>query len=120
MFSILSKINFSYLITFKVFCCLPNVFGDILESACLSVHLCVRPCYLCVQLCVQNSKICQRAGGGIKSHLLTALVSIWTSVKFCRLESILNQRYRYVRSDSLVLSRLGFIREKDKCSLKSI
>ena len=42
-----------------------NVFGGILESACLSVH---------VSVCVQNTSFCQRAGGGIKSHLVTALV----------------------------------------------
>ena len=45
-----------------------NVFGGILESP-LSVHLCV-----CVS--IQNTSFCQNAGGGIKSHLVTALVQI--------------------------------------------
>ena len=44
---------------------LPYALGGILESACLSVHL---PVYL------PNSSLCLSAGGGIKSHLLTALV----------------------------------------------
>ena len=46
-----------------------NVFGGILESACLSVCLSVH-----VSVCVQNTRFCQSAGGGIKSHLVTALV----------------------------------------------
>ena len=40
-----------------------------LESACLSVHVSV-----CQSICVQNTSVCQSAGGGIKSHLVTALV----------------------------------------------
>ena len=48
-----------------------NVFGGILESACLTVHPCVHPC---VSVCVQNTSICQSAGRGIKSHLVTAVV----------------------------------------------
>ena len=35
------------------------------ESACLSIH---------VSVCVLNTSVCQSAGGGIKSHLVTALV----------------------------------------------
>ena len=42
-----------------------NVFGDVLESACL---------YARVSVCVQNITFCQSAGEGIKSHLVTALV----------------------------------------------
>ena len=30
---------------------------------------------ICVSICVQNTSFCQSAGGGIKSHLLTAQVS---------------------------------------------
>ena len=33
----------------------------------------VRPC-VCVSVCVQNTRFCQSAGGGIKSHLVTALI----------------------------------------------
>ena len=39
----------------------------------LSVLLSIGPC-ICVSVCVQNSSFCESAGGGIKSHLLTALV----------------------------------------------
>ena len=44
-----------------------NVFGDVLESACLSLR---------VSVCVQNitGSFCQSTGRGIKSHLVTALV----------------------------------------------
>ena len=42
-----------------------NAFGAVLESACLSVRL---------PICVQNSSFCQSTGGGIKTHLVTALV----------------------------------------------
>ena len=40
-----------------------NVFGGTQESACLSV---------CLSVCL--SSFCQDAGGGIRSHLVTALV----------------------------------------------
>ena len=43
-----------------------NVFGGTLELACLSVR---------VYVCVQNIRFCQSAGGAVKSHLVTALVS---------------------------------------------
>ena len=46
-----------------------NVFRGILESAYLSVCLCVH-----VYVCVQNTSVCQRAVVGIKSHSVTALV----------------------------------------------
>ena len=42
-----------------------KVFRGKLESACLSIH---------VFVCVQNTSVCQSAGGGIKSHLVTAQV----------------------------------------------
>ena len=42
--------------------CNTNVFGGKLESACLSI-------------CVENTSFCQSSGEGIKSHLMTALVS---------------------------------------------
>ena len=54
----------AYLYPLKV-----NIFGGTLESACLSVCLSVR-----VSGCVRNISFCQSAGGGIKSHLVTALV----------------------------------------------
>ena len=47
-----------------------KVFRGKLESACLSIHVSVYQ-----SICVQNTSVCQRAGGGIKSHLVTALVS---------------------------------------------
>ena len=46
-------------------------FGGILESACLSVHPCVCPC-MCPS--VQKTSFYQSNGGGIMSHLVTALV----------------------------------------------
>ena len=61
-----------------------NVFGDLLESACLSVHPCV-----CVSVCVQDSSFCQSAGRGIKSHLVTAL--LWFRIIFhLEMLSVLN------------------------------
>ena len=42
-----------------------KVFRGKLESACLSV---------CLSICVQNTSVCQSASGGIKSHLVRALV----------------------------------------------
>ena len=45
-----------------------KVFRGKLESACLSIHVSV-----CQSVCVQNTSVCQSAGGGIKSHLVTAL-----------------------------------------------
>ena len=56
-----------------------KVFRGELESACLSIHLSV-----CQSVYVQNTNICQRAGGGIKSHLVTALVCI--TFKFYHLQ----------------------------------
>ena len=46
-----------------------------LESACLTVSMCLCVC-LCVivSICEQNDSSCQSAGGGIKPHLVTALV----------------------------------------------
>ena len=42
-----------------------NVFGGVLESACLSVHPCV--CVsLCVSICLQNTSLCESACGDIK------------------------------------------------------
>ena len=43
-----------------------KVFRGKMESACLSIH---------VSVCVQNTSVWQSLGGGIKSHLVTALVS---------------------------------------------
>ena len=44
--------------------------GGILESICLSsVCLCVL-----VSACVQNTSLCKSSSGGIKSHLVTAVV----------------------------------------------
>ena len=55
-----------------------NVFRGKLESACLSV---------CLSVCVQNTSVCQSASGGIKSHLVTALVfpnlKLLSSKSFC-------------------------------------
>ena len=48
-----------------------KVFRGKLESACLSIHV---PVCVCVSPCVQNTSVCQSAGGGIKSHLVTTLV----------------------------------------------
>ena len=42
-----------------------NVFGGILESACVFNY---------VSVCVQNTSSCQGTGGDIKSLLVTALV----------------------------------------------
>ena len=49
-----------------------KVFRGKLESACLSV---------CLSVCVQNTSVCQSASGGIKSHLVTALV--FSNLKLC-------------------------------------
>ena len=46
-----------------------NVFGSRLESACLSVHV-----SMIVSIHVQNTSVCQSTCGGIKSHLVMALV----------------------------------------------
>ena len=46
-----------------------NVFGGILESACMFVSVSV-----CVSICVLNPTFCQIAGRGIKSHSVIALV----------------------------------------------
>ena len=45
-----------------------KVFGGILEAACV----------LSVSICVQNNSFCKSAGGFIKSHLVTSLVSFVT------------------------------------------
>ena len=54
-----------------------NVFGGILESACLSVRLFVRSS-ICpsihVSVCVQNTSVCQSAGRGIMSHSVKSRV----------------------------------------------
>ena len=52
-----------------------NVLEGILESACLSVHSSIH-----VSIYVQNTSFCQSAGGGIKSHLVTALVPVMFSL----------------------------------------
>ena len=46
----------------------PEYFLDILESAYLSA------CLFRVSICVQNTTFCESAGGGIKSHSVTAVV----------------------------------------------
>ena len=46
-----------------------NVFGGILESACLSILS------MSLSVFVQNTSFCQSASGGNKSHLVTALAS---------------------------------------------
>ena len=43
------------------------------QPVCLCVHLSI-----CVSVCVQNTTFCQSAGGGIKSHSVTAQVLIWS------------------------------------------
>ena len=48
-------------------------FADILESACLSIRVSVNSSVR-VSVYVQNISFCQSAGGGIKSHLVTAFV----------------------------------------------
>ena len=45
-----------------------DVFRGIRESLCVSPRQCFR-----MSVCVQNTSFCQSAGGGIKSHLVTAL-----------------------------------------------
>ena len=45
-----------------------KVFRGKLESACLSIHVSVCRC-----VCLQNTSVCQSAGGSIKSHLVKAL-----------------------------------------------
>ena len=50
-----------------------KVFRGKLESACLFIFGCV--CLsVCLSVCVQNTSVCQSASGGIKSHLVTALI----------------------------------------------
>ena len=56
--------NYLYLYPHKT-----NDLWGILESACLSILPCVS-----VSAFVQNTNFCQSAGGGFKSHLVTALV----------------------------------------------
>ena len=46
-----------------------KVFRGKPESACLSIHVSV-----CQSVCVQNTSVYESTGGGIKSHLVTALV----------------------------------------------
>ena len=50
-----------------------NVFGSILDPDCLSVRVCGCRC-VPMSVCAKNNNFCQSAGGGIKSHLVTALV----------------------------------------------
>ena len=41
---------------------------------------------VCVSVCAQNTRVCKSAGGGIKLHLVTALVwfaSVTTGYKLC-------------------------------------
>ena len=54
-----------------------KVFRGKLESACLSVHVSV-----CQSVCTKY-QVCESTGGGIKSHLVTALVFIrpWKTVR---------------------------------------
>ena len=57
-----------------------KAFRGKLESACLSIHV-----SMCQSACVQNTSVCQSTGGGIKSHLVTALVSsVGPSEEFLR------------------------------------
>ena len=42
------------------------------QPVCRSVCPCVY-----VSVCVQDTSFCQRAGGGIMTHLVTALVRLW-------------------------------------------
>ena len=42
-------------------------------SECTGIRLSVRPSVR-VSICVQNTSVCQSAGGGTKLHLVTALV----------------------------------------------
>ena len=65
--------------------------GVILESACLSIRLCVLPTVcptIHVSVCVQNTSYCQSTGWGIKSHLVTALVSSLYMTKIIILVSL--------------------------------
>ena len=62
VFAVLRLENFVFL-----YPCKTNVFGTILESACLSIL---------VSVCVQNTTFCQRAGRVIKSHSVTDLVDL--------------------------------------------
>ena len=66
-----------------------NVFWVKLESACLSVRpsLSVLPS-VSVSVCSQNASVYQSAGGGIKSHLVTALVSVWMTLTVGRLSEV--------------------------------
>ena len=57
-----------------------NVFRGILESACLSVRV-----YVHLSISVQNTSFCQSNDGGIKSHLVTALVSLFFFLLFFKL-----------------------------------
>ena len=57
-------INGNTIYVFSIYPRKTNVFGGILELACLSIH---------VSVCVHNTTFCQRAGGGIKSPSRTAL-----------------------------------------------
>ena len=61
-----------------------NVFWVILNSACLSVRVSVH-----VSVCVQNTSFKALAGeGGIKSHLVTALVCFVFTSKYVHLYHI--------------------------------
>ena len=42
-------------------------------SECTGIRLSVCPS-VCVSICVQNTSVCQSAGGGTKLHLVTGLV----------------------------------------------
>ena len=50
-------------------------FGGILESTCASIH---------ASVCIQNTSFYQSADGGIKSHLVTALVNFKTALFPCQ------------------------------------
>ena len=62
-----------------------NAFGGY-TGINLSIHLSMCSSVL-VSVCVQNTNVSQSFCGGIKSQLVTALVSFWAYVKFfCMVE----------------------------------
>ena len=65
-----------------------KIFRGKLESACLSIHVSV-----CQSVCVQNTSVCQSAGGGIKSHLVTALV-VSPFVHICEILSLFDAEFK--------------------------
>ena len=69
-----------------------KVFRGKLESACLSIHVSV-----CQSVCVQNTSVCQSTGGGIKSHLVRALVgTVLQFVIFLIFQIVNLKRFQYL------------------------